>query len=368
MKKLALTLGFLFLSSLTHAEDAVYRAVIDGHINALISVQTNDGEISGKVQFDTSGADDIRLTGKPGAPGHFKWEEDLGKPTGTFTGTLAPDGKSGQGTWTSANGKKRFPLALSRVATIQDLEDKKNNAGVSYPQLDDPHFARLNEQLAKNAREKFGAHVELMKDIRADLADQRSDPAMAELLKGASAGTGCDLGSVTQGIISILCATSEYTGGAHGNTYKEVLNYRVAADGTVRPIGLWELLKKPPANIRTLSRLILADLKRHEASGASDNPSGNGSFINFQGFPKVARTGSEKYPSFTETVAKGDIVFSVVPAGLAFEFDPYEMGSYDEGSFRVVVPNSELAALYRRDGPLADRTAASQPAARKPAR
>lgn len=358
----------LLSSSLTAGDDAVYRAVIDGHINALISVQTNDGKITGTIYYDVSGADGMQLTGKPGAPGSFKWEEALDKPTGAFEGTLAPDGKTGQGTWTSANGKKRLEITLSRVATIQNLEDGKIKASVSYPRLDDPRFARLNERLAADAKKKFAENVALMKDQRTPAEDQRSDPDMAEMIEGMSAETGCDIGSVTQDIVSVLCATWEFTGGAHGNTYKEAVNYHVAPDGAVRPFGLWDALQKSPANVNRLSRIILADLKRQGASNVDTQDPGKMSIDNFAGYNRSARTGKEKIPSFAATIADSKMGFNVIPAGLAFDFDPYEVGSWADGSFRVVVPNSKLAPLYRRDGPLADRADASQPAGQKTTR
>jgi hypothetical protein len=41
-----------------------------------------------------------------------------------------------------------------------------------------------------------------------------------------------------------------------------------------------------------------------------------------------------------------------VPAGLAFHFDPYVVGSFAEGTFRVLLPSRVLAPFARPGGPL----------------
>jgi hypothetical protein len=45
--------------------------------------------------------------------------------------------------------------------------------------------------------------------------------------------------------------------------------------------------------------------------------------------------------------------FAVTPEGLAFHFDPYEVGPYALGPTDYVVSRAELASLARADGPLA---------------
>jgi hypothetical protein len=347
MKKTIPVLCSLFLAPLAHGEGNVYHGVIDGRIHALITVKTNEGQYRGQIYYDASGADGLELAGKAGPPGSFEWRESLwnrdggdSKPTGAFSGTLSPDGKSGQGVWKSADGKKSLPLTLTRLAKIQTVDSKEADAYVDYPQFDDPHFARLNGQLSAEARKALDEHVKSVKDLREEMKDLD-----AEALKELSSSTDCAVESATPAVVSLLCTLYEYSGGAHGSSAPEARNYAVAADGAVRPLGLWDVLQKSPANVKTLSGLIVADLKRQKASSVT----------------------SGDIRGFVEELNKDELAFTVVPAGLAFHFGPYEVASYAEGSFRTVIPNRSLAPLYRRDGPLAAQAGTPKASDAKPA-
>lgn len=46
------------------------------------------------------------------------------------------------------------------------------------------------------------------------------------------------------------------------------------------------------------------------------------------------------------------VAFVTLPGGIGFIFSRYEVGSYAEGDYRVVVPYSRLASVIRTDGPL----------------
>lgn len=347
MKKTIPVLCSLFLASLAYGDGNVYQGVIDGRIHALIAVKTNEGQYRGRIYYDASGADGLELAGKIGPPGRFEWSESLwsrddggSKPTGTFSGTLSPDGKSGQGVWKSADGKKSLPLTLARLAKIQTLDSKEADAHVDYPQFDDPRFARLNEQLSTEARKELDEHVKSVKDLRAEMKDFE-----AEALDRLSSATDCGIESATPAAVSLLCTVYEYSGGAHGNSAPDARNYAVAADGAVRPFGLWDVLQKSPANIKTLSGLIVADLRRQKASSVT----------------------SGGIKDFVEELNKDELAFTVVPAGLAFHFGPYAVASYAEGDFRAVIPNRALASLYRRDGLLAARAGTPKALGAKPA-
>ncbi len=337
MKKLTLTIGLLLISSLSCAQDAIYHAVIDGRGDALISVRTIAGKMTGGVHYDSGDVDVLELARKPAARGAFKWEETLGAPKGTFAGTLGRDGKSGQGTWTSDRGGKAVPFTLTRVGTVRTLDGGKVAASVSYPQLDDPHFARLNQRLTATARKMFADNVETAKG-----SDGRGGDA--------EASTNCELDSVTQDRVSVICDSLWSTGGVHPNGGQEAFNYRVAANGAIKSFGLWDVLSKSPANVKNLSLLVFTDFQQQRKSRASDGNPGD---------PYMDLNGLD------QALAGDEIAFTVVPAGLAFALFPYQASTWAEGNFRVVVPNSKLASLYRRDGPLADRANAVQPSGRK---
>lgn len=330
--KRSLILVPLLLASHAHAEGNVYRAVIDGRINALVTIKASPygGGASlygSRVLYDASGADGLALEIHASGNGGFEWKELLwsrddgeARQTGRFEGKLASDGKSGQGTWHSPDGRKHLPFTLARIAKIETLADKKVDAKVDYPRFDDPRFAQLNALLAAEARKTLDEHIGDIERLREDLKEV--EPAALNRL---SASTSCDVESATPRAASLLCIDYEDSGGAHGNTLLEGRNYALAEDGSVKPLALWDLLRKSPANEKKLSDLLVAELKRQKASLVMD--------------------GSIK--GFVKELDKDELSFTILPGGLAFHFSPYAVASYAEGAFRAVIPNRALAVLYR---------------------
>lgn len=326
MKKVLLAVPFL-LAFQAHAEGNIYRAVIDGRINALVTARPDGGSYGGRILYDASGADGLSLQGQATGNGGFEWKERLWsradgetRQTGRFEGRLASDGKSGQGTWHSPDGRKHLPFTLARVAKIETLADREVDARVDYPQLDDPRFAQLNAQLAARAGQEQEGNVRFVKQSREELKTSGS-AALDRLF----ASTSCDIESATPQAVSLLCLSYAYSGGAHGNSEVEGWNYALAADGSARPLALWDLLRKSPANEKKLSDLLVAELRRQKASAVVD--------------------GGIK--DFVKELDKGGMPFTILPNGLAFHFEPYAVGAYAEGSYRAVIPNRALAALYR---------------------
>ena len=335
MKRTLIATAVLCLApTLAGANGAVYRAVLDGRIHALVSINADAGETAGRVAYE-KGAEPLWLEAKKLPEGAFSWREkewsrttgDL-KPAGIFTGKLGPDGKTGAGTWTAADGKKKLPFRLTRIAVLKSLADKDVNANVEFPKLDDTRYAKLNEKLAATAQKELMEHGLAVRAMREEFKGTGS--AAVDAL---ASSTDCGIESLAENTVSLLCILEEYSGGAHGMATPEGRNFVVAADGEPSPLGLWDLLQKSPANAKKLSGLILAELKRLKASLVED--------------------GSIK--NFVKELEGDEIPFTLVPSGLAFHFAPYAVGSYAEGMFRAVIPNRELAEFLREDGPLAAR-------------
>jgi hypothetical protein len=335
MRQSLATLLLLLLPPLAQAEGNVYRVVIDGRIQAIATLRSSEGQEHGQIHYDSSGADGLELSGAAGPKDRFEWNESLwtreasdSKPTGLFSGKLSGDGKSGQGIWKSADGKKNLPLTLTRLATLETLDSKEAEAWADYPRFDDPRYAQLNSLLSAEAQKTVAEQLQAVKEMREEMKD-----AGAEALDRLSSTTRCDVEIAASTVVSLLCTAHGYSGGAHGNTALDGRNYALAADGAARPLGLWDVLKKSPAAITKLSSLIVADLKRQKASTVVD--------------------GGIK--DFVKELEQDQLAFTVVPTGLAFHFSPYAVASYAEGHFRAVIPSRAIAALYRRDGPLAAR-------------
>jgi hypothetical protein len=281
----------------------------------------------------------LQITPKP--QGAFEWKETLyardgdAKHTGTFTGSLFADGKQARGNWRTPDGKKNLPFVLDRVATLPEIRSPDVDVSVRYPQFDDPHFGKLNERLAGEARQNLCADTEWVLGVRKEVQAVREPPASAEDLARISRGRSCDIAYASPQLVSLLCTEYEYAGGAHPNTEFSTQNYAIAPDGAARPIALWDILQQTPGAVDEASKVLIGDLKRQRAS--------------------FVRDGSIK--DFRKELTQGQFPFVVVPAGLAFEFAPYAVGPYSDGAFRVVLPNRLLAPFFRRDGPLAERAA-----------
>ena len=326
VKRFALP-AFLLIAFPAHADGDVYRGVMDGRIHFLATAKRVDHGVGGSILYHTSGAGGLSLQGTAADDGGFEckemlWSRAAGTTsnTGLFKGRLAADGRSGEGTWQSPDGRKKHPFALNHIAKMETLAYKDVDATVHFPQLDDPHYAPLNTQLAEDARKRQESQVREVKQWRTELK-----AAQSEAWNRASAYTSCDIESATPRAVSLLCVHSDYSGGAHGQHTFQSRNFLLAEDGAVQPLGLWDLLEKSPAHVKQLSGLIVADLKRQKAS-------------------EIAKG---RIKDFNAALEKDALPFTVLPNGLAFHFEPYAVGVYAEGSFRAVIPNSKLAGLYR---------------------
>ncbi|MGX2038680.1 DUF3298 domain-containing protein [Methylocaldum sp. MU1018] len=334
MKKRVLALGFILSTSAVYGDSAVYRSTIDGRIGLLISVEADHDRFRGRIRYDGGGAESLRLEGTAGQEGGFEWNEILqsrheteDKRTGTFLGRFTENGKTGEGIWNGPDGRKQRPFTLERIATIRALRDEDVDAETEYPVFDEPRFARLNERLEAEARQTLAENAQSVRSWREEMQDV-SEP---ERLDHLTAQTSCDIQIAGPDLVSMLWTHYEYSGGAHGNTNFDTGNYVLGAEGSVRKIGLWDLLEKSPKTLKKLSAMLTADLERQKASWV------------IQGQIK----------NFVQDLGKASIPVTVIPAGLVFHFSPYAVGPYVEGSFRVVIPKRSLAEFRRRNGPLA---------------
>jgi hypothetical protein len=337
MKNLLPLFALLVLAPAAAAGGDVYRALLDGRIRALVTVQSENGQDSGSVDYDAGGGGDLFLRGNRAPDGGFRWEEYLwnrgggaDKPTGRFTGRLAADGKSGDGVWSTVEGRKKFDFTLTRVAAGRTLKDPEVDASVSWPELDDPRYARLNGQMAERARKDLAKHAADLKTSREEL--KSIDNAAVDHLTMA---TDCSMAGLEPEAVSLYCSVYEYLGGAHGNTEVEPRNFAIAADGAVTRLGLWDLLAKSRRAEQAVSRLLVADLRRQRATS-------------------VVRG---EIKDFVDALASDGIPFTIGPAGLAFHFPPYAVGPYSDGAFEVLVPNRALAPYLKPGGVLAGRSA-----------
>lgn len=104
----------------------------------------------------------------------------------------------------------------------------------------------------------------------------------------------------------------------HGNGVSSMRHYRLQ-DGKMIAVGLDAFLQPDPACRKKASDAIVARLRAQDMNGA-------------------------KYGALSE---RYDPKFLALPDGLEVHFDPYEVGSYAQGSPSVFLPRAELGQCLR---------------------
>lgn len=135
-------------------------------------------------------------------------------------------------------------------------------------------------------------------------------------------------------VLSLRADHYRYTGGAHGNLETECHTYW-AREGDVQRVQLADLFKAGSDWDRRLSDLIIADLKRRGAGWVQNG----------------------ERRAFTRDELP---VFTVSNLGIAFYFDPYAVGPYAEGRYRVFVPFKALESCLNSEGVIADLRASGK--------
>lgn len=130
-------------------------------------------------------------------------------------------------------------------------------------------------------------------------------------------------------VFSLSVSESWYSGGVHPNSSRTLASFD---PGTGRRLALDDLVERS----RVPDLVDLAERRFREVRGIP-----RGVLLSEAGFT---------FPQ--ETFYVNDD-FAVTPEGLAFHFDPYEVGPYALGPTDYVVSRAELASLARADGPLA---------------
>lgn len=127
------------------------------------------------------------------------------------------------------------------------------------------------------------------------------------------------------GVVSILCGSYSYMGGAHGMGMSRTYNYGIV-NGKPKKLTIWDIIRKEN---RSELRLILLGkaVKKEGTDWIQDG------MVN----------------DFTEDQLNR---FWISRWGLTFEFDAYELGSYASGPFTFDVPWSELRQSMVAKNPL----------------
>jgi hypothetical protein len=143
---------------------------------------------------------------------------------------------------------------------------------------------------------------------------------------------------VAERYVSVLRTMFIYTGGAHPNTDLDTILWD---DTAKKPISIRPFFKELADNGPTLTamrRAIIASLRVEKKERGIDEP--DDSWTNGVE-PKLLRIGAVELASSTETGKS---------AGLVFNYSPYAVGSYAEGSYEAFVPWDVLKPYLTPEG------------------
>lgn len=270
---------------------------------------------------------------QPGPSGQMRLAV-VGWQTGTngfFEGAVRGQSAAFVGAWRSADGKTNTPVNLARVAERTVFRRRGGLRLSRYgltqsfeaetPTFDHPtpFFRAITRQLLEEGRS----------DGREFTAF--SWPDTWQYVTTPSAGNQyeatrqVDIVYLGKEAVSLRELAWEYTGGAHGNSQYNGLNFLAQDDRTI-PVGLADLFEPASDWPTRLSDYCVADLK---SQGASSITSGS-----------ITNLPPEELEQFT-----------LAPAGLTILFSPYAVASYAEGAFAVCVPWSAIQSCLRTNGP-----------------
>jgi hypothetical protein len=236
--------------------------------------------------------------------------------TGRFTGRFNPVAARHELKWSSPDGSRTLDASLTLVAESNRLQEDRGStisAAAEWPRFrgDEPLTKSVERVLKKEARQfiMYAVRPANGEDLESD--GGFSIPQTFEMRNTVL--------FFSPALISLQTYDYSYTGGAHG-LYGFGGRCFVLRNGRAHELSLSDLFRRDSGFVHRLSDLCIADLRRQEASNA---PDGKG-----------------------ERLRLDDLAnFQVTRAGLTFVFNPYTMGCYAEGVYRVDVPWKRISDL-----------------------
>lgn len=303
---------------------------IDGKWAVQMELNVDGEKVSGHYWYETVGTP-LELEGTF-VGGRLQLAERTadGAATGSWSGAFNPLKSTWSGEWTSADGAKSSTFELARVAEIVTTEQTR--MGFIKVHAAYPVFAGvaghggLQDAQAAVDDEVWTAAASIWNDPADTFSeDEEFDPE-------APWWTWEHFSVVTiryysSSLISMVNEVYQFTGGAHGMTFHTSMNLTVGKNGAVA-FTIDEMFKKGTGWEKAISDYVIRDLK---ARGADWVVNG-----------EVREVPSEHMNRFT-----------VSPAGIDLIFGPYEMGSYAQGTWMVLVPWSACSGLVDPAGPVA---------------
>jgi len=311
-------------------------------------LERNGADLTGSYAYERAGAYNVyelqkkalKLKGLIDGDGNVTLTEtsdETGNPqkTGEFKGKL--DGLSGNGPvrlrfsglWTGGKEGKQMPFSLRELRfDLGGLRLDSTREGISGELV--PHIAgadtarveKFNQAVtnlvARHTGEFKKAAAERAREAAA--AKQDVSPPSAQLIDYSVTAANKDF-------ISILFSFSEETGGQHPNNSTESFNYDLNRNA---PVSLADLFNRNSNYLKVISGYSIRELEK---------------LITDDTYGEIKRGAGPGLKNFHS--------WNIAPAGLKITFDTYQVGSYVDGPYEVVIPYSVLKPIIKPDGLLA---------------
>ena len=342
MKKNVLCLiGLVFFLSAAVSGTTTYQysGTLGGNLAISMALTVQGSHVTGSYYYEKHKVS-IRLEGNVDNAGRAQITEysERGERTGVFVGTIMA--ADFNGTWTSADGKRSLPFALSAngrpapagISALGSVTLKTVKIDRSKELCKGNQCATLTISYPRVVSGPAGINAPALAQLVQKTIDEEWSAAKQnEFLNNARESSTEDPGLPDQGYNWYLDVTvtpiynqkgllvlreqhEEYTGGAHPNHFTKLFNF----DATVpRRIALADFLK--PGYQQKLDPLVRAELNHREPENSFEHINDN---------------------------------FAITPKGLVFVFDPYEVAPYAAGSFEVTIPWAKISNLLKENGPV----------------
>lgn len=336
---------------------------MEGHIGKDLRVCVNllrsDSLVYGNYYYDHIG-ELIRLDqGSLDTQQRLRLQEGEFDPTEGFKNTATFEGRfvnsqQFEGNWEALNAANPQPVLLkehyregSMPISIKNFKqshgncDKDNCVEINfvYPQIESELAAApFREAFNKTVNQALvqSLAIEAISDTATlDKAAQQAIEEYKSAAKSGSAGilahwnydSGVDVICNQNSVLSVELAFYSYTGGAHGAHYAQYVNYNLQ---TGKPITLNSDFE--PHAAKALTSLLLDKAKKS---------------FGVTSFADIGFLIKEE-----EFVPTDNI--KIMPNGISFHYNPYEIASYAMGHIELYVPFSEIKTMLKPNSILRD--------------
>jgi hypothetical protein len=224
------------------------------------------------------------------------------------------------GTWKSADGKRRLPFTCTAVAEYRYVSStfKKLELKGSYPYFYAPAAQKVSKLM-------YGRIIELHKEFKGEFTGKDPLPMTNPDLYDDISVT---IEYYSKDLISLSLCEDSNGGGVHPNTNYYSANYLLTA-GAPQLLTLNNLFDPKPESRTKLYNMIDDDLRKQKEDRQSLEETDEALF------------------------AVSDLsVYTLTPTDVTFIFSRYVVGSYAEGDYFVTIPLEKIGPSINPAGPL----------------